>query len=613
MKKKNTIKKLQYQFDRIMTKGTIAMITMLFTVCLIALVIIGLISSLSKVEGGVFYHLWESLLHTLDPGTISGTSTDNKLYIIMMTVSTFFGLIFTSVLIGIISTGFEEKLAQLRKGKSVVQEENHTVIIGFNDNIYTILSELIEANSNHKNMCIVVLGEEDKVEMEDAISAHFPDTRTTHIICRSGSLHEAPSLERCSVETSRSVIINEYDDAEVLKIVLALTTYIKDKDLLNKDLHFTGVVQNEENLETVTLAGEGHSEIIFAKDAISRIIAHTCREHGLTEVLVELFDFDGDELYFEYEPSVIGKTFHETLNCFSNATVFGINRNDEVLLNPPMDTVLLEGDAVILMEDDDGSFALSNDTSYNEALIRDRDKSLSERDNNMLVLGFNDKITTILDEFDKYVACGTQVTIVAENIDTTMIGAYKNIVVTTLERHVTHKLLQELLDDSINNVLVLSKDDGNAQANDSRTLQLLIFLRHIADNYGYQFAITTEMLCSDNQRLATNARVDDFVIGSNLINLMMTQVAENRFIKPLIDVLLDDAGSELYMKPAVNYVKIGAQVDFRTVTESAARKGEIFVGYKNYVDGMPNIVTNPDKNESIVFDKNDLIIVVAED
>lgn len=611
--KKFSFKKLRYKFDCFMTKGTIPLIGLLFLVCIVVLLLIALISSFSGIEGGVLYHFWESMLHTLDPGTISGTRTDDTLFIIMMTVSTFFGLIFTSVLIGIISAGFEDKLNVLRKGTSVVQEKNHTVIIGFNENIYTLLNELIEANSNHKNMCIVVLGEQDKEEMEDAISAHIPDTRTTHIVCRSGNLHEFHSLERCNVENSRAVVINNYDDAQVIKIILALTTYLKDKTLLHKNLHFTAVVHDKENMEAAVIAGEGHAQVIYAKDAISRIIAHTCREHGLSEVMVELFDFDGDELYFEDVPLLVGKTFHETLNCFENATVFGIKSNGKVMMNPPMDTVFKAGDQIIIMEDDDGAFKLSTDSKFNESLIFDANKNTRFKRNNMLILGNSDKLPMILEEFDKYVIQGTKIIIIDDSEICISEYNYKNLSISTHKKHITHSLLESILSDEIDNILVLSNENDDAEHSDTRILQLLIFLRDIADRNDYSFAITTELQRSDNQRLATKARVDDFVIGSNLVNLMMTQIAENKDIRPLIDDLLDEDDSELYMKPVANYVKTGVEVDFYTLTESAARKGEIFVGYKTDENGSLKVVTNPNKNEKVVFSENDLVIVIAEE
>ncbi len=103
-----------------------------------------------------------------------------------MSVVTVCGIFVTSILIGIISTGFEQKLYDLRKGASKVIEAGHTVIIGFNDGIYTILSELIEAGANQKRNVIVVLGEQEKEVMEELIKGHIGDLKTTRILVKSG-------------------------------------------------------------------------------------------------------------------------------------------------------------------------------------------------------------------------------------------------------------------------------------------------------------------------------------------------------------------------------------------------------------------------------------------
>ena len=238
-------------------------------------------------------------MYTLDAGNLAGVSTDNLIYLLLMFLATLCGLFLTSVLIGVIATGVEEKLGELRKGKVAVQEDNHTVIIGFNSNVFTIVKELIEANSNKKNACIVILGEQPKEEIEEVINSHIPNTLTTKIICRSGVLHEYYALERCSVETCKSVIVNVDDDAETVKILLALATYVKGKQITNSDLKFVAAMREKQYIEAATIAGEGRAAIVYANDAIARIISNTCRQHGLSQVLTELFNFGGDELYFE--------------------------------------------------------------------------------------------------------------------------------------------------------------------------------------------------------------------------------------------------------------------------------------------------------------------------
>lgn len=615
MRKRSWKEKVRYHFDNIMSKGTIALIGLLFGITLIVVGVAGIAAVVFGAEGGLGSQIWSSAMHVLDAGTLTADTLDSIPYIIIMSIVTLCGLFVTSILIGIITTGFESKLKELRKGKSTVLEERHTVIIGFNDNVYTLLNELIEANSNHKNQCIVVVGTQEKEEMEEAIASRISDFKTSHIICRSGSLSEAHILERCSVERSRSVIINVYEDAEVIKIILSISAYLKDKELLVKDLFMTAAIGEEQNVEAARIAGEGRAEIIYANDAISRIIAHTCRQPGLSNVLVELFDYDGDELYFEEIPELYGKTLHETLNLFPKAVVFGIRKEDGPHMNPPMDTVVEEGDLIILLEDDDGSFELDLEEApiKEELIINTAAKKTANREN-LLVLGCNNMIGRILEEYDCYVEKGSKVTIVhPEKLELDRITCRNIEIEQVIGSGTDRRLLEELLLPEVDDILVLSSDKLEPEASDAQTLLQLIFLRDISGKMDRRFAITSEMRRSNNQRLASQVRVEDFVIGSNIVNLLMTQIAENRELTALFEDILDEEGSEIYMKPASEYVKTGIPVDFYTVTESAARKGHIAIGYKKIRDGVTEIVTNPLKSEQTVYENEDYMIVIAED
>lgn len=615
-KNRRTLKeRLQYEFDNIMSKGTVALIGLLLGITVIVVGIAGLAAVLSGKDGSYPSMVWVSLMHTLDPGTLAGNETDNLFYIGVLSFMTLYGILVTSVLIGIITTGFEDKLKKLRKGTSRVLEEGHTVILGFNDNIYTLLNELIEANSNHKNGCIVVAGVQEKEYMEEEIAAHIRDFKTTRVICRSGPLAQAHILDRCAVDRCRSVIVNLYDDAETIKVILSLAAFMKGRELYRKDLYITAAIAQEQNVEAARIAGEGRAEIIYVNDAISRIIAHTCRQPGLSNVLIELFDYDGDELYFEKIPQLYGRTLRELLNLFPKAVVFGIRKQDGPHMNPPMDTVLEEGDEVILLEEDDGSFSFDNqEISVEEDLITAESGERKNTPETLLVLGTNNMLPLILAEYDCYVAKGSMVKIVAEHREELDTASYRNIVIEQKQSEgIDPALLEELLEDGVDDVLILSSDEVDEEASDARTLMQLIFLRNISEKRNRHFTITSEMKKSNNQRLAAQIRVEDLVIGSNIVNLIMTQIAENRELHALFEDILDEEGSELYMKPVEDYVKTGVPVNFYTVTESASRKGHIAVGYKQVRDGKTFIVTNPQKGDRVVYEPEDYLIVIAED
>jgi predicted signal transduction protein with EAL and GGDEF domain len=132
-------------------------------------------------------------------------------------------------------------------------------------------------------------------------------------------LHEAYALERCSVETCRSVIINVHDDAETVKILLALSAYLKGKELTYPELRFIASLQDAQYVEAANIAGEGRAESIFAKDAIARIISNTFKRSpvfriGGDEFVVILRNADlenREELFVKFD-SECANTFVKT-------------------------------------------------------------------------------------------------------------------------------------------------------------------------------------------------------------------------------------------------------------------------------------------------------------
>lgn len=99
---------------------------------------------------------------------------------------------------------------------------------------------------------------------------------------------------------------------------------------------------------------------------------------------------------------------------------------------------------------------------------------------------------------------------------------------------------------------------------------------------------------------------------------MLSQIAENKELTAVFDDLFDPEGSELYLKPAEDYVELGRPINFYTVAESARRRGEVAVGYrlKAQADDASKsygVTVNPDKSTLVTFSENDRIIVLAED
>jgi hypothetical protein len=126
------------------------------------------------------------------------------------------------------------------------------------------------------------------------------------------------------------------------------------------------------------------------------------------------------------------------------------------------------------------------------------------------------------------------------------------------------------------------------------------------------------MIDDRNRELAEVTQADDFIVSEKLISLMLSQISENDRLDEVFDTLFTAAGSEIYLRPAGDYVQPGRTVNFYTVLEAARRRGETAIGYRlaEHTHSKPHaygVRVNPDKRESRAFAPEDRIIVLAED
>ena len=129
-------------------------------------------------------------------------------------------------------------------------------------------------------------------------------------------------------------------------------------------------------------------------------------------------------------------------------------------------------------------------------------------------------------------------------------------------------------------MIVLTPDGLDAQRADARTLVTLLHLRDIADRRGASFSIVSEMLDERNRQLAEVTRVDDVIVSDKIISLMLTQISETRELSQVFSELFAAEGSEIYLRPASDYVEPGRETGYATVVEAARRRGECAIGYR---------------------------------
>jgi hypothetical protein len=226
MKGPSLLDRARYAFDNLMSKGTIAMIgwlalvTLLLTFFASAFVWVARISP----EANFLEQFWSYLMLSLDTDTWTGESWSFRLAAVFVAFS---GIFVTSILVGLLATGIANKIEDLRKGRSRVIERGHTAILGWAEEVFPIISELLVANENQPKPCIVILGDKSKVEMEDEIHDRVGNTGHTRIVCRRGNPMEMGHLDMVSLHTAKSIIVlapeTDDPDSSVIKTMLAIT------------------------------------------------------------------------------------------------------------------------------------------------------------------------------------------------------------------------------------------------------------------------------------------------------------------------------------------------------------------------------------------------------
>jgi voltage-gated potassium channel Kch len=575
----------------------------------------------------IYESIWVNMTHVLDPGVL-GNHEENWPFRLFMMCTTFLGLVIISTLIGLVSSGILAKLDELRKGRSFVIEQNHVLILGWSSKIFTIIPELVLANENQNDGVIVILADMDKVKMEDEIRDKVGNTGNTKVICRTGNPIDVHDLYIANPFETKSIIIldkdNENSDSQIIKTIVAIVTNPKRR---KAPYHITAEMENKKNFEVAKMVGGDEVELILSDEIISRIMVQTSRQSGLSVVYIELMDFGGDEIYFMEEPSLVGKTFREVMFAYLDSAIIGVQYHDNsVMLNPPMDSIFEEGFKVIGITEDDDTLVPNTPVSIpiDESRIVYTEPAL-QRKEKIMIIGWNDRARYIIKELDNYVAPGSVVKVISKFDDAyktiKKIGKFvKNI---TLEFEVLDTTDRETLEDlSLNEqdyiILLCYQNYYPIQEADAQTLITLLHLRNFSETRGDKYKIVSEMLDIRNRQLADITSADDFIVSDKLISLMMSQVSENKFLMKVFEDLFDADGSEIYIKPVTEYIRVDEPVNFYTILESAARKNEVAIGYRivsqaKRADLSYGVIVNPVKSEMITLSAEDRIIVLSED
>ena len=623
--------RLRYRFETRMSKSLTPIVLSLAALPLLFGLIGGAILTLTNthVPGvgnlGFVEATWMSVLRAMDPGTM-GQDVGWPLRSVSLFV-TVVGIVVLTVVIGLVSNAISERIEDLRKGRSTVVETGHTLILGWSPKIFAVLTEIVTANSNHKDRSIVVMAPRDKVAMEDEIRSRVPALGPTRIVCRTGNPAQLEDLSIVHPEAARSIVLVapcEGGDAHVIRTALALTNRWPNIA--------SGVVVAEladlRNAEALRDATGDKVTTVASAHVIGQITAQVCRQAGLGVVYQELLDFDGDEIYFQHEPTLVGRTFGQALLSYDTSSVIGLRRADgRIELNPPVASTIEPGDAVIAISADDHQVVLG-DLPGDDVAPRCRSaRSPASPREHILFVGWNELGPMIVRELDDHVGEGSCVDIVVdpELIDVTALtrplkdGDVRNFAVRTHEARVREpaRLEDRLLAKHYDRVVVLCYEQLAPAEADALALLALVQIRQLRQRHSIlrdgHTTTVVQLLDPGDVELARLSGADDFIVSDRLTSLMLSQLAENPELDRVFRELFDAEGSVICCNPGRLYTRLEASSLWSDVVRAAARRGEVAIGYRSPhgASTAASVSMNPPKSQALALGAADEVIVIA--
>jgi len=644
MKNRNRIpfgKKIKYLLDDFVSRGFLAQVALLAGTALALTLLFGIVAVwLGEPDYTEGY--WTSLMHMIDQGTITGDEVGTDNYFIFMLLVTFIGMAFTSTIIAIVNNAIQDKLNELKKGHSGVIERNHLVVLGFDENTYTICREVVEGNRLiGERVCLVVADDLPKEEMEHSTKEFHGGSRqffekssrqrekdkNIKIIFRSGDLVSENTFSICAAEHARAIVINRENDLETIRILLSLVAYLKKKHAYLSDENMPSVValiHDRNNLTAAKAAAgiafgkepgnKGENEykvrIMDSGETLGRLFAQSCVTQGLPFVMDGLFNYRGASIRIEKGEvprngedagPFSGKSLSEIALMVSEAIPLGFARKAEgkpvsILLNPPEEVRYTRDDRLIYLSENP---ALVTGEKENVPPVGTAAAGKAEecrKIRNFLLIGWSESLPGMLGIVGERCAEGSMVNIIsagggAEEAEESAFGCREYICEDPYRWENVERILEEnaawfdrSTPEHLTNIILLSVDGAEKMISDERVTVLLLNLRNYLQYRKItDVSITSEMHLPQNQMLVQNNSSNDFVVASQIANRMMAQIAEDPRKYYIIEELLKQRGGVIELHPLSDYVDVSKEFNFEGVFRAAlgkdAEKREIPLGW----------------------------------
>ncbi|MGW1542001.1 CASTOR/POLLUX-related putative ion channel [Streptomyces sp. NPDC002309] len=626
----------RYLFDRTLARSTGTLLSWLAACCLAVVLPVSALMvwtdpAAPRSLAGRLTAVWRTSAETLRLGGVTG----GPLRMLLAGLLGLIALLCVSTLIGVITTGLGDRLEELRRGRSTVLEEDHAVVLGWSDQVFTVVAETVAAVAARPRGVVAVLAEHDTAEMETALTAVLGGgVGRARLVCRSGSPADPRALALVAPAAARSVLVLPSDetgdgaDVEVVRVLLALRVLLGART----GPPVVAAVRDGRFLPAARLAAGSRGTVLETDVTTARLLAQSARRPGLSAALRDLLDFSGAEFHLVDAPELTGRCYADIALLFEASCVVGFLRADgRAALTPAGDTVLAAGDRLVVVARDERTDPPVDCRDHVDTSVMTARLPGPPAPTRVLLLGWNRRAPLLLDILRETSVPGALVDVVMDQDrrpasdgagDRADAECHANGPATERPRvrlHTADLARPEFLDVldvfEYDSVVVLGPDeDPGTERPDDRTLLTLLFLHAREEEAGRALPVVAEFRDPRSRALAPLGPASDAVVRGELTALVMAQISHSPELAAVFDEVFAARAGALALRPAGHYVRPGAEAAFATVVAAALERGECALGYRVPAQGGTSsdvLRLSPGKSWRRVWDDRDEILVLT--
>ncbi|MGW1208266.1 CASTOR/POLLUX-related putative ion channel [Streptomyces sp. NPDC002499] len=611
----------RYLFDSTLARSTGALLGWLSACCLAVVVPVSALlvwtdPKAPRSLSGRLTDVWRTSAETLRLGGMTGA----PLRMLLSALLGLIALLCVSTLVGVITTGLGDRLTELRRGRSTVLEREHAVVLGWSDQVFTVVGELITARAGRGRGVVAVLADRDPAEMEARLRASLSVRGRARLVCRTGSPTDPQALALVAPSSAGSVLVLPTEDADadlqVVRVLLALRALFAGQE----PPPVVAAVRDPRYLSAARLAAGPRGTVLESDLTTARLLVQASRRPGLPAALRDLLDFEGAEFHVLDASDLAGLPFREAALRFEAACVVGLLRADgQPLLAPPAGTVLAPTDRLVVVAHDDTDLPSTACREHVDPTVFAPPAPRPARPSRTLLLGWNRRTPLVVDTLRRTVEPGSVLDVVVGPDDAPPeeqpVHPARLDVVFHIADPVHAETLRALDLFGYDSIVVSGPDaDAGPERPDDRTLLTLLMLRSLEEEAGRALPVVAELRDHRSRPLAPLGPAADVVVRGELTGLLMAQISHNPALAPVFEEVFAPRGGALALRPAADYVRPGCEASFATVVAAALERGECAVGHRSHGRGTARrddgFRLGPRKTDRRVWSAEDEILVL---